>query len=110
MTAGLPLTKNAITPLGESVLLPFGLSEAMSATHAAIQNKIYGSGHSSDFASRITGLIISNEEMEDIMKIVKSLEEWGLIVKGINEIIKNETKEQKGRFLPTPLGTLAASL
>ena len=75
MTAGLPLTKNAITPLGESVLLPFGLSEAMSATHAAIQNKIYGSGHSSDFASRITGLISSNEEMEDIMKIVKSLEE-----------------------------------
>ena len=77
MTAGLPLTKNAITPLGESVLLPFGLSEAMWATHAAIQNKIYGSGHSSDFASRITGLIISNEEMEDIMKIVKSIEEWG---------------------------------
>ena len=48
--------------------------------------------------------------MEDIMKIVKSLEESGLIVKGISGTIKNETTEQKGGFLTMLLGTLAASL
>ena len=48
--------------------------------------------------------------MEDIMKIVKSLEESGLLIKGINETIKNEAKEQKGGFLPMLLGTLAASM
>ena len=57
----------------------------MSAADAAIQNKIYGSG--------TTALIISNEEMKDIMKIVKSLEESGLLIKGTSEKIKNETKE-----------------
>ena len=44
-------------------------------------------------------LIISNEEMNDIMKMVKSLEEYGLLIKGVSEIIQNEAKEQKGRFL-----------
>ena len=86
----------------------------MSAADAALQKKqlfkIYGSGHPSDLASRTTALIISNEEMEDIKKIVKSLEESGLLLKGISEIIKNETKEQKGGFLPMLLGTLAASV
>ena len=48
--------------------------------------------------------------MQNIMKILKSLEESGLLVKGISETIKNETKEQKERFLPMLLGTLAASL
>ena len=48
--------------------------------------------------------------MEDIMKIVKSLEESGLLIKEISETIKNEAKEQKGGFLPMTLGTLAASL
>ena len=48
--------------------------------------------------------------MEDIMKIVKSLEESGLLIKGISETIKNEVKEQKSRFLPMLLGTLAASI
>ena len=47
--------------------------------------------------------------MEDIMKIVKSLKESGLLIQGISETIKNEAKEQKGRFLPMLLGTLAAS-
>ena len=64
--------------------------------------KIHGSG--------TTALIISNEEMEDIMKIVKSLEELGLLIKGISETIKNEAKEQKGRFLSMLLGTLVASV
>ena len=48
--------------------------------------------------------------MEDIMKIVKSLEESGLLIKRIRETIKNKTKEQKGGFLPMLLGTLAASM
>ena len=48
--------------------------------------------------------------MEDIMKKVKSVEESGLLVKGISETIKNETREQKGGFLPMLLGSLAASL
>ena len=55
-------------------------------------------------------LIISNEEMNDIMKIVKSLEESSLSIKGVTETIKNEAKEQRGRFLGMLLGTLGASL
>ena len=62
------------------------------------------------FASGVTTLIISNEEMNDIMKIVKSLEESGLLIKGVSQTIKNETKEQKGLFLGMLLGTLGASL
>ena len=60
----------------------------MSAADAAIRKKIYG--------SRTAALIISNEEMEDIIKIVKLLEESWLLVKGIWETTKNETGEQKG--------------
>ena len=48
--------------------------------------------------------------MEDIMKIVKSLEEWGLLMKRISETIKNKAKKQKGGFLGMLLGTLAAGL
>ena len=70
MMAGLPLMKSVLTPLAKSVLLPLGLSAGMSAADAALQKKIYGVG-------RTTALIISNEEMKDIMKIVKSLEESG---------------------------------
>ena len=65
MTTGLPLMKSILTPLAKSVLLPFGLSAVLSGTDATIHKKIYGSG--------TTALIISNEEMKDIMKIVKSL-------------------------------------
>ena len=54
--------------------------------------------------------IISNKEMEDIMKVVKSLEESGLLIKGITETIQNEAKEQEGGFLRTLLDTLAASM
>ena len=66
MTAGLPLMKNVLTPLPKSVLIPLGLTAAASATDAAIQNKIY--------ESETTALIISNEEMKDIIHIVKSLQ------------------------------------
>ena len=74
----------------------------MPATDAALQKEIYGSG--------TTVLIMPNEEMEDVMKIVKSLEESRLSIKGISETIKNETKEQKGEYLRISLGTLVASL
>ena len=84
MTAGLSLMKNVLLLLAKNVLLLFRLSAGKSAADAAIQKKIYGSWN--------TALIISNEEMEDIMKIVKSLEKSGLPVKGISEKIKNETK------------------
>ena len=66
MTAGFPLMKIVLTLLAKSVLIPLGLSVRMSAADAVIQKNIYGSG--------TTVLIIPNEEMEDIMKIVKSLE------------------------------------
>ena len=55
-------------------------------------------------------IVISNEEMNDIMKIVKSLEESGLLIKGVSEAIKNEAKEQKGRYIGMLLGTLGAIL
>ena len=57
-----------------------------------------------------TTLIISNKEMEDIMKIVKSLEDSSLPIKGIRETVENEAKKQKGGFLSMLLGTLGASL
>ena len=81
----------------------------MSPADAAIQKKIYESGHRSNLASRATALIISNEEMEDIMKIIKSLEESGLLIKGISETSKNETQEQKMELLSMSLRILAAS-
>ena len=62
------------------------------------------------FGSGFTTLIISNEEVNDIMKIVKFLEESGLLIEGVSETIKNEAKEQKGGFLGVLLGTLGARL
>ena len=62
------------------------------------------------FGSGNTTLITSNEEMNDIMNIVKSLEESGLLIKNVSQTIKNEAKEQKGGFLGILLGTLVASL
>ena len=71
---------------------------------------MFGYGmRSSDLAKR-TKLIISSEEMNDIMKTVKSLEESGLLTKRLSETIKNESEEQKGGFLSILLGTLSASL
>ena len=71
LTTGLPLMKNLLIPLAKSVLIPLGLTAAAAAaTGTAIQKKVFGSGK--------TTLIISNEEMNDIIKIVKSLEVTGL--------------------------------
>ena len=77
--------KNVIKPLTKSVLIPLGLTAAASATDAGIHKKILGSG--------TTTQIISNDEMEDIMKIVKSLEHSGLLLKGVSETIQNEARE-----------------
>ena len=95
------LIKPAIS-LGKPILAPLGLSAAMSATDAAIQKKMYGSGNAA--------LIISDNDMNDLIKIVTALEEHDILLKGTSKTIKNETKEQKGGFLSMLLGTLAASL
>ena len=95
------MIKNAIKPLPKSVLIPLGLTAAASAADAGIQ-KILGSG--------TTNLIISNEEMNGIMKIVQALEHSGILLKGVTETIKNETKEQRRGFLSMLLGILGASL
>ena len=60
--------------------------------------------------SGTTTLIISTDEMDDILKIVKSLENSGLLLKGVSETIQHEAKEQRGGFLSMLLGTLGASL
>ena len=101
---------NVLKPLAKSVLIPLGLTTAASATDASIHKKMFGSGRPSDLASRTTTLIILNEEMHDIMKIVKPLEESGLLIKSASETIKNEAKEQRGGFLGMLLDTLGASL
>ena len=96
-----PLMKVAI-PLAKNVLAPLGITAAASAIDAGIQKKIHGSG--------TTTLIISNEEMNDIIKIVQALEDSNILLKGVTKTIQNETKEQKGEFLGMLLGTLGASL
>ena len=60
--------------------------------------------------SRTTTLVISNNEMDDLIKIVKSLEDNNLLIKGVTKTVENEIKEQKGGFLSMLLGTLGASL
>ena len=89
--------KSVIKPLG---LL--GLTAASSAIDAGVQKKIYGSGR--------INLVTSNEEMNDIIKIVYALENSNILLKGVTKTIKNETKEQKGGFLSILLGILGASL
>ena len=62
------------------------------------------------FGSGTATLIISNDDMDDILKIVKSLEDSNVLLKGDSETIQHETKEQRGGFLIILLGTLGASL
>ena len=76
-------------PLAKNVLAPLGLTAAMSTIDGSIQKKIHGSG---------VNLIIEQEDMNDIMKIIKALENSGILLKGVNKTIKNETKEQRGGF------------
>ena len=84
-------------PLAKNVLAPLGITAAALATDPGIHKKMHGSG--------TTTLIISNEEMNDIMKIVQALEDSNILLKGVTK-----TKEQKGGFLSMPLGTLGSSL
>ena len=96
-----PLMKVAV-PLTKNILAPLGITAAASAIDAGIQKKTHG--------SRTTSSIISNKEMNDIMKIVQALEDYNILLKGVTKTIKYETKEQKGGFLGMLLGTLGASL
>ena len=95
-----PLMKVAM-PLANNALPPLGLTAAMSAIDASIQKKIHGSG---------VKLIIEQEDMNDIMKIIEALENSGILLKGVSKTIENGTKEQRGEFLSMLLGTLGASL
>ena len=88
---GLPLIKSVIKTLAKSVLIPLGLTAATSAVDAGIHKKI--------LQSVTTTLVISSDEMEDIIKIVKSLEDSGLLLKGVTETVQNEVKEKKEDFL-----------
>ena len=98
LKSGLPLLKSVVKPLGM-----LGLTGAASATDAAINKKILGSGNHK-------ALIISNDDMQNLLKIVKSLKDSGILLNGITETVKNEVKEQKGGFLSMLLVTLGASL
>ena len=73
----------------------------MSAIDGSIQKRIHGSG---------VKLTIEEEDIKDIMKIIEALENSGILLKGVNKTIENETKEQRGGFLSMLLGTLGASL
>ena len=90
LNTGLPLINNGIKPLVKSVLIPLGLTTAASDADAGIKKKILCSG--------TTTLIISNEEMNDIMKIVQILEDSNILLKGVTKTIKSETKNKKGAF------------
>ena len=102
LKTGLPSIGNVIKPLAKSILITLGLTAAASARDVAIHKKMFASG--------FILVIISNEEMNDIMKIIKSLEKSGLLIEGACETIKNEAKEQKDRLLSVLLVTLSASL
>ena len=79
LKTGSPLIGIVLKPLAKSFLIPLGLTAAASATDAAIHKKIFGSD--------TTAIIISNEEMNDIMKIIRCLEESGLLIKGVSKTI-----------------------
>ena len=87
--------------LAKSFLIQLGLAAVASATHAAFQKK--------RFRSAMTTLIISDKDMNDIMKIVKSTDKSGLSITGVSKTIKNEAKEQKGAFCSVLLGILCAT-
>ena len=95
-----PLMKVALS-LAKNVFAPLGLTAAMSAIDGGIQKKMHSSG---------VKLIIEQEDMKDIMEIIKALENSGILLKGVSKAIKNETKEQTGGFLSMLLGILGASL
>ena len=82
--------KSVIKALSKSALMPLGLTAAASAANIGIHKKILWPG--------ATALIISNDEIRYIIRIVKSLADSGLLLKGVSEIIQNAAKEQKKRI------------
>ena len=93
----------------KSVLIPLELTAAASTADAGIHKKFLGLDNHY-LHNNTTTLIISNDEMEDIIKIVKSLEDSSLLLKGVSETVQNEAKNQKEGFLSMLLGTLGSSL
>ena len=93
--------KNVIEPLAKSVLILLELTAAPSAADAEIHKRILESE---------TTLVISNDEMKDIITIVKCLEDSGLLLKGVSKTIQNEAEEQKGECPSMLLRTIGASL
>ena len=89
-----PLMKVAM-PLAKNVLAPLGLTAAVSAIDGSIQKKIHGSG---------VKLIIEEEYIQDIIKIIKELENSDILLKGVSKTIENEVEEQRGGFLSMLLG------
>ena len=89
-------------PVPKNVLAPLGITATASAIDVGIQKKIHGSG--------TTTLLISNEKMNDTMKIVQALEDSNISLKGVSKTIKDETKEQKGGFLSMLLGSLLGNV
>ena len=98
LKCGLPLLKSVIKPLDM-----LGLTAAASAADAAFNKRNLRSGG-------LTRIITFNDDMQDLLKTVNSLKDSGLLLDGITETVKNETKEQTGGFLSMLLGTLGASL
>ena len=96
----LPLMKSVIKPLTEIVLISLELTAATSAADAGKHKKILGSGNNNN-----TILIIPNDEMKDIIKIVKSLVDSDLLLKGVSETVQNEARGKNGGFLSMLLGT-----
>ena len=90
-----PLIGNVLKPLAKIFLIPLGLTAATSATHAAIHKKLCQSGTRPSGLAKRAILIISNEEINDIMKIVKSLEEFGLLKKAFVKQSKMQQKEKR---------------
>ena len=76
--------------VAKNAYAPLGLTAAMSATDGSIQKKIHGSG---------IKLIIEEEDMQDIIKFIKELENSDILLKGVSKTIENEIKEQRGGFL-----------
>ena len=95
-----PLMK-VVMPLAKNVLEPLGLTAAMSAIDGGIQKKMRGDG---------IKLVIEQEDMNDIIKIIETLENSGILLKGVTKTIEIESREQRGGFLRMLLGTLGASL
>ena len=89
-------------PLAKKALIPLSITTAASTIYVAIQKKM--------FEWSTTTLIVSNEEMNHIIKIVQFLEESGFLIKGVSRAIQNDAKEQKEVYPGLLLGTVGANL